>query len=110
MENVKSERGEERKPVLYVMGPSRPVDVTRGIILNGTNWDMLEEITGASDSEQWQGSQIVVYNDPKVMFGAKRVGGIRIRMPKAGTPKFTTAVEPEPEEPEETLTDDEVPF
>ena len=102
VEEIKGERGMERKPVLYIMGPSYDVDILRGIILNGTNWDALEEITGKDDSDEWKNAQIVVYVDPKVMFGSKRVGGIRIRAPKSKVP-----VEPEPE-PE--LADDEIPF
>ena len=82
MEDIKSERGVERKPVLHIMGPSYDVDVARGVILNGTNWDVLEEIAGESDSDAWQGVQIVIYVDPNVKFGARRVGGIRIRAPK----------------------------
>ena len=83
MEDIKSERGVERKPVLHIMGPSYDVDVARGVILNGTNWDALEEITGESDSDVWKGVQIVIYVDPNVMFGAKRIGGVRIRAPRA---------------------------
>lgn len=86
MEDVKSDRGEERKPVLYIMGPSRPVDTSRGIILNVTMWETLEELTGQPDSDQWKNTQIVVYVDPDVRFGGKRVGGIRIRAPKQQHP------------------------
>jgi hypothetical protein len=102
IETVKTERGEEKRPVLYIMGPSRNVDVSRGIILNGTNWDTLEEITGEPDSDDWAETRIVVYVDPNVKFGSKRVGGIRIRAPKQAPPaaprqKPTRPADPEPE-------------
>ncbi len=96
IESLKTDRGEEKKPVLYIMGPSRNVDVTRGIILNGTNWDTLVEITGKQDSDEWEKARIVVYHDTEVRFGGKKIGGIRIRAPK---PAATSVPEPEPSSP-----------
>lgn len=86
-EEIEGDGGKQTKPVLYVMGPSRELDVTRGIVLNGTNWDAIANIRGedpdATDTEEWEGTQIEVFYDREVMFGRKKVGGIRIRPPQA---------------------------
>ena len=82
MNEVEGDHGKKDKPVLFISDPSYDVDVLRGIILNGTNWDMLVDMTGEQDSDQWKGLPIVIFVDPNVMFGKKKVGGIRIRPPK----------------------------
>jgi hypothetical protein len=103
LEMVKSDRGpDERKPVLYFKDSSNDgLDLARGIILNVGNWEACEEITGEDDSDNWANKQIVVYVDPDVTFGGKRVGGIRIRASNAPVP----AQEPPPPKPS-----DDVPF
>lgn len=53
------------------------------MICNGTNWDAIAELYG-DDSDDWTGKSIELYHDPKVMFGNKRVGGIRVRAPQGG--------------------------
>ena len=85
LEMVKSDRGpDERKPVLYFKNASNSdLDLARGIILNVGNWEACEEITGEADSDDWANKQIVVYVDPEVTFGSKKVGGIRIRAKRA---------------------------
>ncbi len=88
------------KAVLYLIGPSlEGVDISRGIILNNTNWDSLEEITGKDDSDDWIGTHIEVYVDPNIRFGGKKVGGVRIR--KASS---------QPDTATEATPKDEVPF
>jgi hypothetical protein len=51
----------------------------KGMVLNQTNIDMMVEITGSNETDNWTGQRIILYNDPRVMYGGKRVGGIRIR-------------------------------
>lgn len=117
-EMIEGDDGARQKPVLYIMGPSRPIDVTRGVILNGTNWDSIVAITGEDDSDNWTGKQIVLYHDPNVMFGRQKIGGIRIRAPKqAGPASAPTAKpvakpqpKPEPQDEPPPLSDDEIPF
>lgn len=118
MEEIEDgDRGKKRKPVMFLMGPSDPkLDITRGIILNGTNWDAIAEIRGEdpneTDTDDWEGTQIVVFNDPKVMFGGKKIGGIRIREPQ-GPAKRPVSTRPEPEYDEQSPpppSDDDVPF
>jgi hypothetical protein len=118
MEEIEGDGGKKKKPVLFVMGPSDPkLDVLRGIILNGTNWDAISEIRGEdpneTDTDDWEGTQIVLFNDPKVMFGGKKIGGIRIRPPahRPSAARTTRPVEPEPppvEDDHRPATDDEL--
>lgn len=50
------------------------------LILNNTNWMVLEDLYG-EDSDLWIDKPIELYKDPAVMFGGKRVGGVRVRKP-----------------------------
>lgn len=100
LDSVKGEHGTEDKPVLFVKDASdRQLDISKGVILNHTNWSALEDITGSDDSDQWVGKTIVVYHDPSVMFGAKRVGGVRIRAPKNQDAAQPQAPAPPADEP-----------
>jgi hypothetical protein len=91
------EVGQEKtsKPVLYFRGKVKP------LILNGTNWDSIVEVTGEDDSDEWDGKKITMYVD-EVPFGSKMVDAIRIRRPK--TSKGKAKAEPQPP------VDDDVPF
>lgn len=81
IEEVQGEGNTENKPILYITGPSSPVDTTRGIVLNGINWDTCVEITGMEDCDEWSGARIEIFHDPSVRYGSRKVGGIRIRQP-----------------------------
>lgn len=95
------------KPVVYIRNASdRELDVERGIILNGTNWDAIAEMRGEdpneTETDRWIGTLIVIFNDPNVSFGGKRTGGIRIRAPKSAQPvarKPAPAAVPPDDEP-----------
>jgi hypothetical protein len=63
----------ERKLVMHFAGKDK------ALILNRTNCESLEEICGTDDYGAWVGHAVVLYVDPSVMFGGKRVGGLRIR-------------------------------
>jgi hypothetical protein len=91
------------KPVMYV------VESDKGLILNRSNWSTLAELFG-DDSDLWRGRKIVVFHDPGVMFGGKRVGGLRLRAPKQAqaTPRPTVAPPPAPVQP--TTPDDDPLF
>ena len=102
MESVKNQDTgiEDPKPVLYVTNPSNPtLDTARGIILNAGNWDACEEITGQNDSDNWKGSEIVVYVDPNVTFGNRKVGGIRIRQARREAVQMPPSSQEEPPPP-----------
>lgn len=55
-------------------------DQLKAMILNQVNWQTLEDAYG-EDSDDWRGKPVEVYVDPSVMFGGRRVGGVRVRVP-----------------------------
>lgn len=65
-------------------------DHAKPLILNNTNWMVLEDLYG-DDSDKWIGHPIELYKDPSVMFGGKRVGGVRVRKPNGHAPEVTRA-------------------
>lgn len=58
------------------------------LILNNSNWMTLEDLYG-DDSDNWTGKKIELYKDASVMFGGKRVGGVRVRKPGNQAPAKT---------------------
>lgn len=77
VQKVKSEHGEEDKPVMLFTD-----EVLKPMILNNTNWAVCEAY--GDDSDLWRGHPVEIYLDPNIMFGSKRVGGLRLRLPVAG--------------------------
>lgn len=53
----------------------------KGLKLNSTNISALEEGFGA-ESDLWLGKRVRVYNDPTVQFGGRKVGGVRLQLPR----------------------------
>ena len=43
------------------------------------NGDVLFDMTGQDDPEEWIGPAVELYCDPEVNYAGKRVGGIRLR-------------------------------
>ena len=74
--------------------------IDKPMILNSTNGQIIAAIAGSDDSDDWIGKEVVVYQDPNIFFGGKRVGGIRVRAPK----KKTTNPQ------QKTETEDDIPF
>ncbi len=56
------------------------VDTERKLILNGTNWDLICEVTGCTDSQEWRGHKIELFQD-RTQLGAQRVDCVRVRKP-----------------------------
>jgi len=71
----------------------------KGLVTNITNGEVLAEISGSTDTDDWHGTHVEIYVDPNIGFGGKRTGGIRLR------PTPTK----EPQSVEEDF-DDEIPF
>ena len=44
--------------------------------------ETIKQIAGTGNVDDWSGTQLVLFIDPDVKFGRKRVGGIRCRAPK----------------------------
>ena len=71
----------ERKVVVHSLQfPLRPDGERKGLIINKTNWINIEEAFG-QDTDSWINKQIEVYVDPSIMYGGKRIGGVRVRIP-----------------------------
>jgi len=63
----------EQRAVLHFHGDVKP------LIVNQTNKELLKAVTGAQTVGQLRNQQVILYNDPTIMFGRKMVGGIRVR-------------------------------
>jgi len=51
------------------------------LIAKITNLELIAEIAGDRNTDHWEGVQIVIYHDKNVMYGRKRVGGVRVCAP-----------------------------
>lgn len=51
----------------------------KGLALNKINSEALAEIAGSREIEKWPKTKAVLYVDKNVMFGGKRVGGVRVK-------------------------------
>ena len=60
-------------------------EVDKPLVLNITNMNLMQSITGSDNSDDWVGKAIVIYDDPTIQFQGKLTGGIRIRAPKPGS-------------------------
>lgn len=97
---AKEDEKPENKFVLFFK------ETDKGLVLNTTNGNLIAEITGSPDLDEWEGKKIVLFNDMSVYYAGKKTGGVRARAPKAGA-KGKEA-EPEPELTDEDL--DSIPF
>src|SRR3990167_176981 len=88
--------GDDSKPVVYFVGKSK------GLVLNKTNWNAIEEIAGQDDSDQWKGVRVKLFM-AKVEFQGKRVPAIRVDAPMSTRPA-------PPPEPVDALNDSDIPF
>ena len=83
----------EQRAVLHFHGDVKP------FILNQTNKELLKAVLGAETIGQIRNRQVVLYNDPTIMFGRKMVGGIRIRSAEAPPAAAYPAATPAPYDP-----------
>ena len=91
---VMEDIGGEPKPIVKFQGKDR------GVVLNRTNSNMISEIAGTEETDDWKGVKVVLY-PTKTDFQGKRVDCIRVDYPN-GTPA-PVASTPD-------ITDDEIPF
>lgn len=84
MEEVTADGGKELKATLHFEGELKPM------ILNKGNATTIAETFG-DDSDDWLGKTIEIFTDAGVMFGGKRVGGLRVRVPSQQRPTSTAA-------------------
>ena len=110
LEEIKGDHGMERKLVAHFAGKEK------GLILNLTNCELIEQIAGTDDVEKWSGTRVVLY-PTTTKFGGKTVPCLRIKTagngavprPVAVTPPPPLPPTPEPE-PEYVMTEDDIPF
>ncbi len=75
--NVAMEGDEkEMRYVLHLVEQEKP------FIINSTNGQIIAQINGSEDLDNWAGTKIVVYFDPNIAMGGRLVGGLRVRAPK----------------------------
>ena len=82
-ENVAMEGAEkDHRPVIYF------AELEKGLVCNSTNAQVIADITQQTENveKNWIGARVVLYVDPNVFFGGKKVGGIRVRAPKQTAP------------------------
>ena len=68
----------DRKPVMYFQGKDK------GLALNRINADTISSAYG-HETDDWTGKVVELYFDPNVYYGPKKVGGLRVRVPKVAT-------------------------
>jgi hypothetical protein len=66
---------EKEKLVVYFK------EIEKGLTLNKVNAEAIAEIAESRLIEGWNGVRVCLYVDKNVMFGGKRVGGIRVEKP-----------------------------
>ncbi len=71
--------GDDVKPVVFFTG------IAKGWPINMTGLEVLAELTGSQDTEDFVGANVELYVDPGVRYSGKRVGGIKLR-PTAAKP------------------------
>lgn len=111
-ENVAPESEKpERKWCLHFHEQEKPM------VLNITNGAIIAEITGSENTDDWNGHKIVLFHDPSIMFGPKKVGGIRARAPKQPQPAPQQPArmpvrmhEPEPHDTFQPGFDEDIPY
>lgn len=102
-EGVESDGDVKQKVVMYfIENDAKPW------IVNAGNWMTIEDAYG-EESDHWSGKTIELFVDPTVMFGGKRVGGVRVRIPTASQPAGQKQRNhPQPQLSTETITGVEV--
>ncbi len=103
--NVAMEGDEkEMRYVLHLAEQEKP------FILNSTNGQIVAQINGSEDLDNWAGTKIVIYFDPNVPMAGKLVGGLRVRAPKNQPKILPKPTEPPPIDPAAEADDSDVPF
>ena len=82
-------KGTKNRLVAYFDG------LSKGLVLNMANCEILDQMTGTDDPNEWKDVAVQLYVDPDVTYGGKKTGGIRIRKPEppsAPVPKLKLKV------------------
>jgi hypothetical protein len=77
-EEIGNDEDKETKLVIHFR--ESPAGCTvHAMVCNKTNCQLIEEVLGTDDIDLWIGRQITIFNNPKITFGGKKVGGISVR-------------------------------
>ena len=66
----------ELKWILYFNELEKP------LVLNSTNGQRIQIVTGSGEFKDWIGKKIILYNDKTVSFAGQITGGIRVQVPQ----------------------------
>jgi hypothetical protein len=61
-------------------------ELEKPMVLNSTNGQLLQNITGSGEFDDWIGKQVVLYDDPSIAYAGKITGGIRVKAHKPARP------------------------
>lgn len=76
-ENVaQADDAEDIKPVLDFVEDTKP------LVTNSTKREIIAQICGSEEMNDWPGHKIVVFHDPTIVNRGKVVGGIGVRAPR----------------------------
>lgn len=101
-EGVESDGEMKQKAVMYFHEPD-----AKPWIINAGNWMTIEDAYG-EESDDWHDKPIELFVDPSVMFGGKRVGGVRVRIPSGAGSKPATQQAPQSQSAEVVIAGSEV--
>jgi hypothetical protein len=93
---------QELKWVMYFKGQEKQ------LVLNGTNWDLIEATLNEEDSDNWGGKSIELFAT-QTQFGSKMVDCIRVRRFRP-PPAQAAPVRPTKPVPPTSDSDDAIPF
>lgn len=87
-------------------------ELEKGMTLGAENNSLITAIVGSDELEEWKGTRIVLYREPRVTYKGKVTGGIRVRAPKQKVQQKPIAPQPEPEVFDDPTAppDDGIPF
>lgn len=71
------------------------VEAEKPLVCNLINYDLIAKISGKTNTDEWTGVKVVVYEDPTIAFGGKVTGGLRCRAPKSPEKKADGTVGPD---------------
>ena len=97
LENIGDDEG---KAVVYFQGKDK------GMVLNKTNANMIVEIAGTEETNDWRGVTIALFT-ARVDFQGKRVDAIRVDLPAKPA---AAAKAPEPPADDGGFDDESIPF
>jgi len=73
VEELGRDEKKDKKAVVYFK------DLDKGLALNKINAEVLEELCGSDETDDWLGIKVILYVDPNVYYGGEKKGGVRVK-------------------------------